>query len=329
MTINEIAQLAGVSRATVSRYLNNGYVSADKKERIKKVIDETGYKPSTFAQTLRSKKTNYIGVIIPKINSDSIGRMVAGITSVLSNNNYQLLLACTNNNASEELKYLNLFKENQVDGIILLGTVFTKEHIKTLSSYQVPIVILGQSLEGFSCIYSNDYMAAYSLGEKLAKTSNKTGMIFVTKKDKAVGFNRRKGFIDAFKANNKSINQKQIIETAFTLEAGYDACKKLFTDNPDLDTLICATDTIASGAIKYLREIGKKIPEDVQISGFGDSAFSRVSYPSLTTVHFYYEEAGQKASSLLLRKINNKDEEIRDTYELDYSLEIRESTRTN
>ena len=80
MNINEIAQLAGVSRATVSRYLNEGYVSAEKRERIRKVIRETGYHPSNSAQTLRSRKTNFIGVIIPKINSDSIGKMVAGIT---------------------------------------------------------------------------------------------------------------------------------------------------------------------------------------------------------------------------------------------------------
>ena len=83
MNINEIAKLAGVSRATVSRYLNNGYVSDEKKERIQEVIDRTGYKPSTQAQTLRTKKTRLIGVILPKINSDSISRMVAGISVVL------------------------------------------------------------------------------------------------------------------------------------------------------------------------------------------------------------------------------------------------------
>ena len=79
MNINEIAALAGVSRATVSRYLNNGYVSAEKREQIRKVIEETGYQPSAQAQMLRTKKTGFIGVIIPKINSDSISRMVQGI----------------------------------------------------------------------------------------------------------------------------------------------------------------------------------------------------------------------------------------------------------
>ena len=84
MNINEIARLAGVSRATVSRYLNQGYVSEEKKVRIRQVIEETGYRPLSSAQTLRSKKTNFVGVIIPKINSDSISRMVSGISKALS-----------------------------------------------------------------------------------------------------------------------------------------------------------------------------------------------------------------------------------------------------
>ena len=84
MNINEIARLAGVSRATVSRYLNDGYVSDEKKAVIRKVIEETGYQPSSQAQMLRTKKTKLVGVIIPKINSDTVGRMVAGISDVLS-----------------------------------------------------------------------------------------------------------------------------------------------------------------------------------------------------------------------------------------------------
>ena len=97
MNINEIAWLAGVSRTTVSRYLNNGYVSEEKKEKIRKVIEETGYQPSTQAQMLRTKKTKLVGVVLPKINSDTISREVAGISDVLAKRGYQIILANTNN----------------------------------------------------------------------------------------------------------------------------------------------------------------------------------------------------------------------------------------
>ena len=134
MNINEIAKLAGVSRATVSRYLNEGYVSEEKKERIRAVIEKTGYQPSTQAQTLRTKKTRLVGVILPKINSDTVSRMVAGISDVLSKNGYQLLLANTNNDIAEELKYLNLFKDRQVDGILFIATILTARHKETVKS---------------------------------------------------------------------------------------------------------------------------------------------------------------------------------------------------
>ena len=97
MTIKEIAQLAGVSSAAVSRYLNGGYVSEEKKEQIKKVIDETGYQPSAQARILRTKKACLVGVVVPKINSESISRVTAGIEQVLSARGYQMLLASTDN----------------------------------------------------------------------------------------------------------------------------------------------------------------------------------------------------------------------------------------
>ena len=119
MTIKEIAKLAGVSSAAVSRYLNGGYVSDEKKEQIKKVIEETGYQPSAQARMLRTKKACLIGVVVPKINSESISRITAGIEKVLSERNYQMLLAGTDNTPVKEIEYMRLFENYPVDGIIL------------------------------------------------------------------------------------------------------------------------------------------------------------------------------------------------------------------
>lgn len=104
MNIGEIAKLAGVSSAAVSRYFNHGYISEEKKEAIRKVVEETGYRPSLQAQTLRTKKTRMIGVIVPKIASASIGKVVEGILSVLNNSEYQTLMAVTQNNPEKELE---------------------------------------------------------------------------------------------------------------------------------------------------------------------------------------------------------------------------------
>lgn len=327
MNINEVATLAGVSRATISRYLNGGYVSAQKKEIIKKVIDETGYKPLNSAQTLRSHKTNYIGVIIPKINSDSIGRMVFGITTILAEHNYQLLLACTNNDEQEELKYLNLFKENHVDGIILLGTVFTAEHKIALKQLTVPIVILAQYLPGYSCVYPDDYHAAKEITSYMANKATKWGFIHATKKDTSVGVKRMNGFLDGLSSCGQSIEESCMVESSFTFEGGYDAIEQLLSKHPDIDSILCVTDTMAAGAMRYLHEIGKKVPAEIQIAGFGDGTFSQATYPSLTTIHLSFKTSGQEATKILLEMIKSDKKGITKELKLGYHLVIKDSTR--
>lgn len=113
MNIKDIAELAGVSRATVSRYLNNGYVSADKKKKIHDVIKQTGYVPSTQAQMLRTKRTCLVGVIIPKINSETVAKITSGISQVLNENHYHMLVANTENSYEKELEYLKIFANDR------------------------------------------------------------------------------------------------------------------------------------------------------------------------------------------------------------------------
>ena len=138
MTIKEIAKLAGVSSAAVSRYLNGGYVSDEKKEQIKKVIEETGYQPSAQARMLRTKKACLIGVVVPKINSESISRITAGIEKVLSERNYQMLLAGTDNTPVKEIEYMRLFENYPVDGIILVGIINKWYCVCTVTWYCPP-----------------------------------------------------------------------------------------------------------------------------------------------------------------------------------------------
>lgn len=306
MNINEIAELAGVSRATVSRYLNQGYVSEEKKVKIRRVIEETGYQPSSQAQMLRTKKTKLVGVILPKINSDTISREVAGISEILTRRGYQMILANTNNDVEEELKYLSLFKDNQVDGVVFIATIITKKHKQMLKEYKVPIVILGQHMEGYPCIYQDDYQAAYSVAEKLMEHGQEFAYIGVTEKDEAVGHRRRKGFEDALRIKNLIVSSQRVKEGSFTMESGYDKARELFETSPGFDSLMCATDTMAIGAMTYLKERGLHIPEDVQVAGIGDGSLGKIVEPKLTTVHFFYKTSGREAASMLTDLIENQ-----------------------
>ena len=167
MTITEIAKMAEVSVSAVSRYLNDGYVSEEKVQRIKAVIEKTGYRPSKQAQSMRTKKSKVIGVILPKISSESIARVAAGISEVLSESGYQMLLANTENNPKKEMEYLQLLNNNPVDGILFSASVFDKAHKEALRKLDVPVVIISQKFEDYACVYHDDYGAARAMIKQL------------------------------------------------------------------------------------------------------------------------------------------------------------------
>lgn len=308
MNIAKIAELAGVSRAAVSRYFNNGYISEEKREAIRKVVEETGYRPSVQAQTLRTKKTKMIGVIVPKIASASIGRIVEGILSVINENGYQMLLAVTQNNPKKELEYLAAFSQKQVDGVILLGTVFQAEHKRLLKNLSVPVVIVGQQLSGYNCVFHDDYHAFYDLTRLvMEKGRSRLGYIGAIQQDIAVGEERYRAFKDAVHdAGHDELAQNHVI-ASFTVGSGYEKAKELMEKCKDLDALICATDTIATGAAQYLREQGIQVPEKVLLTGQGDSDMARVAIPSLITIHYSYKDSGELAVHMLMEEIAGRE----------------------
>lgn len=292
MTIKEIAQLAGVSSAAVSRYLNGGYVSDEKKEQIRRVIEETGYQPSAQARILRTKKACLVGVVVPKINSESISRVTAGIEQVLSARGYQMLLASTDNDPGKELTYLNLFENYPVDGIILIGTVITAEHRKFLKNSKVPVVVVGQYTKYANCIYHDDYGAGKAMGKAVAASlknrreeqeeagtvpgesgkdtalCGKVAYIGVTKEDKAVGVAREDGFRTGLKLSGVELEEACMRKAEFTMESGYRAALDLLEKNRDISIISCATDTIAAGAIEALLTYSRrKVPEKAKNSG--------------------------------------------------------------
>lgn len=327
MNISEIAALAGVSRAAVSRYLNNGYVSQEKKEKIRKVIEETGYIPSAQAQMLRTKKSRIIGVIIPKINSETISRIVEGISTELAKEGYQTLLANTSNTVSKELEYLELFKNNQVDGILFIATILSKRHEKIIKDLKIPVVVIGQQVHYTSCVYHNDFMAVKELTELLLEDNRRhIAYMGVTRKDKAAGEARWEGFQAAVQQAGIELAPEACIEVDFSIESGMEGAKKLLETYPEVDGIFCATDSVAVGAINYLKQAEKKIPEDVCVVAIGHTNFSNVVTPSLTCAHYYYKTSGIEAAGMLLMLLKNPETAVKEV-KLGYEIIKQGSTR--
>lgn len=327
MNINKIAELAGVSKTTVSRYLNDGYVSEKNKEKIQKVIDETGYIPSSYAKTLRTKKTNLIGVILPKISSETISRIVDGISYVVDSEGYNLLLGNTDLDIKKEIDYLNIFKNKEVDGIILIATQITKKHLEIMKNINIPIIIVGQNIDKYSCVYHDDYGASYFLVEELIKNNfNNIAYIGVEEEDIAVGYERKRGYINALKDNNIKLNDSLIKIGNFSFESGYNKCREIIEGKNNIDAIFCATDNIALGVIEYLKESNINIPNDISIVSIGDSKLTKVISPKLNTIHLYYKTSGMEAAKLIMKKLKEDENKIHNI-KLGFEYKKRESIR--
>lgn len=304
MTIAEIASRAGVSKAAVSRYLNNGYVSSEKREAIRRVIEETGYVPSQQAQTLRTGKSRMVGVIVPRIDSESISRVVAGISKVLEAQGYRLLLANTDNNIQKELEYLEVFRSGNVDGVILVATILSAAHRQAFGALGCPAVLAGQRMEGMSCVYHDDQGAAAAVtGLLLQGGRRRIGYIGVTPRDKAAGAARRAGWQEAMRAAGQEADPAWMEQSDFSIDGGYAAAERLPARVPEIEGIFCATDSIAIGAKKWLEEHGRRIPADIALAGIGHSRLSELVCPKLATAHYYYQASGEEAARDLLEII--------------------------
>ncbi len=303
MTIKEIAKLAGVSTSTVSRVLNDsGYVKHDVRKRVEKIIDDTGYLPSDTAKDLKKKNTKLIGIIIPKLSSKTIGLVADGITKVLDENGYSSLLAKTGLDFEREMEFIKIFKQKRVDGIIFVATQISEEHVNLLKKMKIPTVFIGQDAGryNFSCVVHNDYGATKEMTNYLVKKGHKKiGFIGVDEIDVAVGYERKRGYIDALCESEIEIDEELITMGNFEISSVDLSMKNLMEKTPT--AILAVTDNLAIGVINYLLKNGYRVPEDVSVVGEGDSGIAEIYNPRLTTIRYQYLESGEEAGRVLMR----------------------------
>lgn len=327
MKIKDIAALAGVAPSTVSRVINSsGYVSQDVRAKVEKIIKETGYVPDNIAKSLKTGRTNTIGVILPQISSETVSKIVEGITTECKKEGYTLILANTGLDVKEEINYLKILQTKQVEGLIFMATEITKEHLDVLKELKIPIVITGQYVEGYTCFIHDDFNAAKDLANLVLDNNHeKIGIISVTKEDIAVKYKRLEGFLTAIKERGLKANIDWIEYGDFTIESGIVAMEKIWNMYDEKPTaIVAATDSMAIGAISYLTEIGIKVPEQCTVVGMGNNKMSKYLKPKLTTVEYFHQSAGEKAAQKLFSKIDRKNNKINKEY-IPYRIIQRDS----
>lgn len=328
LNIKDIAKLAGVSPATVSRVINNtGNVNEENRERVLKVLGETGYKPNALARGLIHKRTNILGIVVPDISNINFSELVKGIEKEARKYGYNIILTTSGNEFEKEVECFQMYNEKRVDGIIFSGTRFTENHKNEMDNSTAPFLVFGQDFEHEKLLTVNidNNRAAYDAATLLfSKGAKNIAMIGGPLWDRAAGYSRFMGFLSA--AVENGLNPKELIyeEGDFSIKSGYRIMKSVL-NKERIDGVLAANDFMALGAIKCLSDMGISVPDEVQVMGFDDNIISEIYNPSLTTVRIDFYEAGKICAKTIIDKINGI--EVEKNIKLPYEIIIRKSTK--
>ncbi|MEC0310528.1 LacI family DNA-binding transcriptional regulator [Paenibacillus lautus] len=305
-TIADIAKKAGVAKSTVSRFLNGGSVSHATRQKIELVIQETGYIPNSFAQSLKAKKTNMIGTIVPRLDSFSASQTVAGMDEELRKHGYQLLIINASQDLSREIEALYDLARQKISGIILFATQVTETHLAAIKEISIPVILLGQQHKEVHSMIYNDHAAGYDMGRYvLSKGHRHIAYIGVTEKDVAVGVQRKEGFLKALSEYDGV--EAIFYESGFKMSDGVAEALAIFEQNRTMPTaVVCATDNIALGVMKAAHMRGIHIPNELSVTGFGGYDVTEVIHPGLTTVKYGYSQAGHLAAQHIIKLVNDE-----------------------
>lgn len=327
--MKEIAKLAGVSKATVSRVINNSQnVSPALREKVDKILKETGYTPNLLAQELATKQTKLIGIILPRIGIDVFSKIIEGITTELKKEGYNIILANSKEEIEQEFNYFDIFMKKQVDGIIFFPYKITEEHIEFLNNVDIPLVIMGREVTRLKASYVtyDDYYSSKEIVEHLVKKGHKKIAYIGLEDGISVQNLRKDGYCDALTENGIEINKDYITTGSFEMISGYSAMEKLLKLEKRPTAVFSVLDGMSFGAMRCIADHGLKIPEDISVAGIDDMEISNLYIPRLTTIHFDYTFSGACAGKLILEKIHNKNS-MNKRIVISYNIKIRESVR--
>ena len=307
MTIKDLAKLAGVSSSAVSRYFNGGPLSEEKREIIRRAIEETGYQPDASAQALRTRTTDFVGIIVPKLDSESVSKLTAGASEVLLSEGYLPIIAISQNDPERELRLLKQLQKRAAAGVILMATTVTPQHEEAIRQLSIPVIVTGQRFHQIPCVFHDDFGAAQELARLVLQRGRKHPVwLGVTEQDRAVGAARKQGVQDVLR--EAGLEELPSAVCSRNVVGGMAGMEQLLQLHPELDAVLCATDSIAFGAMEVLKNAGRRIGEDVSVIGMGDSWACRHIEPHLTTAHFHYRTCGQTAARQLIEYMRAKGE---------------------
>lgn len=311
-TLEAVAQLAGVGRGTVSRVVNGAPgVSAKARANVEAAIAELNYVPNPAARSLVTSRTDSIALVIPESESRLVSEpyfsaVIRGVSTELADTEMQLLLILVRD--ERELNRLTRFVEaRRVDGVLLVSVHRDDPLPALLEKMQIPTVLAGRRSpdESLSHVHSDNLGGAAQAVRHLLGLG-RTGIATITGPlDMDVSQSRLQGWRDAHVEHGTQPDETFAASGDFTEEGGRTAMRELLARHPGIDAVFAASDVMAAGALSELREQGRRVPDDVAVIGFDDSAIARHTVPPLTSVSQPIEDLGRAITRLLLAEIKD------------------------
>jgi len=313
LTLEGIAKLAGVSRSTVSRVINDHpNVRASVRERVWQVIRETGYQPDASARSLVTRRTRIVGVIIPEaVTTLFIDpfflHLLRGVTQTCNSQGYQLMLSLFNGPAGPEEMYRRVVRGGHLDGMVVASTRVGDRLADRLMDDDVPFVMVGRHPnEQVHYVDIDNVAAARMAVDHLARLGHSSIGTITGPLNACSGGDRLEGYRQALEAHRLPVDDSLIVEGDFSEESGMAAARRLLSVG--VTAIFAASDIMAVGALKVIRETGLQVPKDVALVGFDDVPIAAALQPALTTVRQPIEQLGAMAASLLLSLLESPPE---------------------
>ena len=308
VTLEDVAKLAGVSPMTVSRVLNRPeLVTRETLERVRVVIDRTGYVPNLLAGGLASRKSRLVAALVPSITNGIFVEAVQALTDRLWEAGYQVLLGLSGYPPAREDALLSAVLARKPDAIYLTGINHSPESRQRLLAARVPIVetwdITPTPLDmvvGFSHEKVGESVARHLL----AKGYRRPALLWA---DDARAMVRRRGFLAELQRQGMQDAPTVFVPAPSTLSLGRSGMATLLDRTPRPDAVFCGSDLLAHGALEEARSRGLELPDDVAIVGFGGLEFTQHTYPALSTVSIDRPAIGRRAAEMILARVEGRE----------------------
>lgn len=313
-TVHDVAAVAGVSRGTVSRVLNGGYVSSAARAAIEAAIAEVGYVPNTAARNLVMQRSQAVAFLVLEppsliLEDPNIGAIMLGANAVLSAADYQLVNLVVDS-ARDTERITNYLSGGFVDGAVIVSARANDPITRVVTDLALPATFVGHPpdlTQGIPFIGIDNIGSAKAITKRLAATGRKRIGMIAAAVDRDSGADRLTGFQQAL---GRRFKPELVAHVPFyDYASGMNGMRELLQREPRLDGVFAASDAVAAGAMQVLRELGRDVPGDVGVVGFDDSPWAQRTDPALSTVHQPAKEIGAQAADLVLQQLSGKTSE--------------------